>query len=247
MTLLDGGFGQLDVQEEPFPHETVCSRIRAGFGYEEPCESVLVAASWAMCARAMQDLATQRPVEGLWKEAAAAQQAQEFDRAADLYRKILAIQPDLTEAEVNLGLTLHLAGNLKDAITSFEHVLKHHPDLFAPNFLAGMDYLKLDDPAHAIPYLEQATKEKPDQVEPLIGLANANLQTGRFAEAMDEFTRATRMKTANADAWYGLGATYLSVERQIEGDLKSGSSPFRSVLLGESYLQQGQVEKHSRF
>ncbi len=191
----------------------------------------------------MQEPATRSPVEELWKEAAAAQQAQEFDRAAALYRKILVMQPDLTEAEVNLGLTLHLAGNIKDAIASFEHVLVRHPDLFVPNFLTGMDYLKLDNPASAIPYLEKATKERPDQVEPLVGLANADLQTGRFSEAMEQFTHATRVNGKDADAWYGLGATYLSIEKQIEGDLRHTSSPFRAVLLGESYLQQGQDEK----
>jgi tetratricopeptide (TPR) repeat protein len=204
---------------------------------------VVLLASWAMCSSAMQEPATRSPVEELWKEAAAAQQAQEFDRAAALYRKILVMQPDLTEAEVNLGLTLHLAGNIKDAIASFEHVLVRHPDLFVPNFLTGMDYLKLDNPASAIPYLEKATKERPDQVEPLVGLANADLQTGRFSEAMEQFTHATRVNGKDADAWYGLGATYLSIEKQIEGDLRHTSSPFRAVLLGESYLQQGQDEK----
>ena len=199
--------------------------------------------SRAMCASAIEEPAPRAPVEELWKEATAAQQAQKFDRAASLYRKILAIQPDFTEAEVNLGLMLHLAGNMKEAIASFEHVLVRHPDLFAPNFLAGMDYLKLDNPARAIPYLEKATKQKPDQVEPLVGLANADLQTGRLSEAMEQFTRATRMDGKNADAWYGLGATYLSAEKQIEGDLRHTSSPFRAVLLGESYLQQGQAEK----
>ena len=196
-----------------------------------------------MYSGAMQGPPTGASVEELWKEAAAAQQAQEYDRAAFLYRKILAKQPDLTEAEVNLGLMLHLAGNLKDAIACFEHVLVRHPDLFAPNFLTGMDYLKLDNPSRAIPYLERATKEKPDQVEPLVGLANGYLETGRFSEALDEFTRATRMNGKNADAWYGLGATYLSIEKQIEGALRHAKSSFRAVLLGESYLQQGQAEK----
>ncbi len=199
--------------------------------------------SMAMCAGAIEEPTPRAPVEELWKQAAAAQQAQEFDRAASIYRKILTIQPDFTEAEVNLGLTLHLAGNIKDAIASFEHVLARHPDLFVPNFLTGMDYLKLDNPGRAIPFLEKATNEKPEQVEPLVGLANADLQTGRFSEAMDQFTRATRMNGKNADAWYGLGATYLSIEKQIEGDLRNTSSPYRAVLLGESYLQQGQVEK----
>lgn len=192
---------------------------------------------------AIQKFSTGPSVEELWKEAAAAQQVHEYDRAASLYRKILAKQPDLTEAEVNLGLMLHLSGNLKDSIACFKHVLVRHPDLFAPNFLTGMDYLKLDNPTRAIPHLERATREKPDQVEPLVGLANSYLQTGRFSEALEQFTRATGMNGKSADAWYGLGVTYLTIEKQIEGDLRHTGSPFRTVLLGESYLQQGQVEK----
>ena len=224
-------------------HSSIERAIRLSRDLSRAVVVVVLFASWSMYSGAMQEPATAASSEELWKEAAAAQQAQDFARAAFLYRRFLAKHPDSTEAEVNLGLTLQLAGNLKDAIACFEHVLVRRPDLFAPNFLTGMDYLKLDNPARAIPYLERATKEKPDQVEPLVGLANSYLQTGRFSEAQNRFTRATEINGKNADAWYGLGATYFSIEKQIEGDLRKTSSPFRAVLLGESYLQQGQAEK----
>ncbi|HEY2469519.1 MAG TPA: tetratricopeptide repeat protein [Terracidiphilus sp.] len=199
--------------------------------------------SWPVSATRMQERATATSTEALWNQASVAQQAKEYERAASLYRQILAIQPNLTEAEVNLGLMLQLEGNLSDAIDSFQRVLLHHPDLFVPNFLAGMDYLKLDNPGRALPYLERATKEKPDQVEARVGLANSYLQLEKFSQALDQFTRATELDGKFADAWYGLGATYLSIEKQIEGDLRQASSPFRTVLLGESYLQQGQTQK----
>jgi tetratricopeptide (TPR) repeat protein len=224
-------------------HWFIQRAIRLSCDFSRAAVVVVLLGSWAMNSGAIQEPATGASIEELWNEAALAQQAQQFDRAASLYRRILAKKPDLTEAEVNLGLVLHLAGNMKDAIACFEHVLAYHPDLFAPNFLTGMDYLKLDNPARAIPYLEKANKEKPDQEESLVGLANAYLQIGRFSAALEQFTRATTANGKNADAWYGLGATYLSIEKQIEGDLRRTSSPFRAVLLGESYLQQGQAEK----
>jgi len=186
---------------------------------------------------------TEVTIEQLWGEASAAQQAQQYGRAATLYREILAKQPDLMEAEVNLGLTLHLSGDLLAAIACFEHVLIKHPDLFAPNLLTGLDYLKLDNPSLALPYLQKATEEKPDQTEARVGLANSYLQLRQYSEALQQFTRATQLNSKNATAWYGLGATYLSMEKEIEAGLRHSSSPFRAVLLGESYLQQGKTDK----
>ena len=53
---------------------------------------------------------TEASIEQLWHEASAAQQAQQFNRAATVYRKILLLQPGLMEAEVNLGLMYQLTG-----------------------------------------------------------------------------------------------------------------------------------------
>jgi tetratricopeptide (TPR) repeat protein len=206
----------------------------------------MVAAFVACCAifaGAAQPQSSAVSVDQLWGEAAAAQQAQQYGRAATLYRKILVTQPDLMEAEVNLGLMLHLSGDLQGAIASFQHVLVLHPDLFAPNFLAGIDYLKLDKPPLALPYLLKAAALKPDQAEARLGLANSYLQLRRYPEALEQFTRATELDSKNADAWSGIGATYLSMEKEIEAGIRHSSSPFRAVLLGQSYLQQGQPDK----
>lgn len=179
----------------------------------------------------------------LSKEASAAQQSQQYSHAATLYRKILLLQPDFMEAEVNLGLMLHLSGDFKAAIATFQHVLAKHGDLFAPNLLTGLDYLKLDNPSLALPYLQKATDEKPDQAEARVGLANSYLQLKRYSEALEQFTRTTQLDGKNATAWYGLGATYLSMEKEMEPGLQHSQSPYRALLLGQSYLQQGKADK----
>jgi tetratricopeptide (TPR) repeat protein len=182
-------------------------------------------------------------VEQLRRDATAAQQAQHYDQAAVLYRKILTLQPDLVEAEVNLGLMYQLTGDLRAAISCFERVLVKSPSLYPPNLLAGLDSLKLGHPEKALHYLKSAVALKPQSAEALAGLANTYLQLHRYAEAEAEFKHASELNDGkNADAWYGLGATYLSIEKQAEAKLDH-ASPFRDVLLGESYLEQGQTQR----
>src|SRR5208337_1930463 len=103
--------------------------------------------------------------------------------------------------------------------------------------------LKLDNSALALPYLQKATALKPDQTEARVGLANSYLQLRQYSEALQQFTLTTQQDGKNATAWYGLGATYLSMEKEIEAGLRHSSSPFRAVLLGVSYSQQGQTDK----
>jgi tetratricopeptide (TPR) repeat protein len=187
---------------------------------------------------------TEASIEQLWRDASAAQQAQQFSRAATLYEKILSLQPDLIEAEINLGLMHQLSGDLHAAMSCFQHALAKDQTLYAPNLLIGLDYLKLDDPGDALPYLKRATASKPHSAESLVGLANSYLQLHRYSEAEEQFKQATELQDGkNADAWYGLGATYFSMEKEAEGGLRHSSSPFRDVLLGEAYLEQGQQDK----
>lgn len=189
-------------------------------------------------------LPAQSNVEELWREASGAQQAGQYSRAAALYKKILELQPDLIEAEVNLGLMDQLTGDSHAAISSFDRALTRDKSLYAPNLMAGLDYLKLDSPGAALPYLQRAVASRPQSAEALAGLANACLQLHRFSEAEEQFRKAVKLNDGrNADAWYGLGATYLSIEKEAEGALSHASSPFRDVLLSNTYLEQGLHEK----
>jgi len=106
----------------PPPSQSLCRLLR------ELCTAIL-AVFLLSSIKAEQAPASMGSIEQMWAEASAAQQSQQYDRAADLYRKILSIQPNLTEAEVNLGIMLHLAGKPQEAVACFDHVLSKHPDL----------------------------------------------------------------------------------------------------------------------
>jgi tetratricopeptide (TPR) repeat protein len=212
-----------------------------------PLFCLLLSAVLAVCptigAGTEADEATDARVAALWRDASAAQQAQQYNHAATLYQQILTLQPGLNEAEVNLGLMYQLAGDLHAAISCFQHVLARAPELYAPNLMAGLDYLKLDNPKTAVPYLQRALAAKPNDPRARVGLANGYLQLRRYAEAQKFFSRAIELDSQNADAWYGLGATYLSIEKQDEASIARLSPPLASALLAESYLQQGRPRK----
>jgi tetratricopeptide (TPR) repeat protein len=179
----------------------------------------------------------------LWRDAAAAQQAQDYTRAETLYQQILSLEPNLLEAEVNLGLMYQVTGDLQSAIRSFKQALTKAPDLYAANLMTGLDYLKLDSPKLAFPYLERAVTAKPHESKARVGLANSYLQLRKYPEAKKNFEQAIETDAQNSDAWYGLAATYLSMEKEAEGRIAHSAPALASALLGETYLQQGRAAK----
>jgi tetratricopeptide (TPR) repeat protein len=97
--------------------------------------------------------------------------------------------------------------------------------------------------ARSFAFLKKSVALQPQSAAALVGLANAYLQLHRYAEAEAGFKQASALNDGkNADAWYGLGATYLRIEKEAEAQLVH-TSPFRDVLLGESYLEQGQLQR----
>jgi tetratricopeptide (TPR) repeat protein len=59
----------------------------------------------------------------------------------------------------------------------------------------------------------------------------------RFERANDWYERAAVLNPKNAEAWYGLGVTYLAVEREAMGELSrvGGKSSYALALFAESY------------
>lgn len=181
----------------------------------------------------------QERVEQLWNAALQAQQAQRFDDAINLYTKILTLKPGMIEAELNLGLMYQVKGDLSHALPLFQQVLKASPHLYPPNLLAGLDYLKQGMPDRALPLLDKAVTLNPRDAKAQAGFANSNLQLQRYAVAQQHFQTAVELDPKNSDGWYGLGVTYLSIEKQVDSDFRHTRNPYRTLLVAQSELQQG--------
>src|SRR2546423_3462605 len=84
-----------------------------------------------------------------------------YAQAIPLYRKALALNPGMPALRMNLGLTLFKAGQLRDALRSFEDLVNKEPRASAEaerlTTLIGLSHYGLDEYVEAIPYLKQPT------------------------------------------------------------------------------------------
>ncbi len=165
----------------------------------------------------------------------------DFRQAAANYRRILELRPDVPEARANLGLMLHLLDQYNEAIPQFEKALAMSPNLFVPNLFLGLDLVRVNRPVRAVRYLERAHQLDLRNEQAISGLAQANAAMRRFERANGWYEQALELNPKSPDAWYGLGVTYLAMERESMGELSrvGRESSYALALLAESYEEQG--------
>ena len=66
--------------------------------------------------------------------------AKRYDAAAVCYRKVLAIDPDIPEIQLNLGLAEFKSGRFRPAAELFQTVLKQDPKNMQARILLGMSF-----------------------------------------------------------------------------------------------------------
>ena len=139
----------------------------------------------------------------------------QFARAAEDFKKVLALDPTLVEAEVNLGLAYQSLLEYDLAVGNLTKALRKRPDLVGPAVIVGMDYLKLGSPEKAIPYLQQALKLDPSNADAAQALATAYLGQEDFRSAAEEFRKMAAMDADKAETWFKLGHEYLDLSARL--------------------------------
>ena len=139
----------------------------------------------------------------------------EFVRAAEEFKKVLALDPTLIEAEVNLGLAYQSLSEYDLAVRHLTKALRERPNLLGPTVIVGMDYLKLSSPQKAIPFLQSALKLDPSNREARQALASAYLGQENFRSAAEEFRRIAVLNSDKSEAWFKLGHEYLDLAARL--------------------------------
>lgn len=73
----------------------------------------------------------------LYRQAIAAHQQGRDNDAVDLIRRAMALNPDLPQADFNLGVALRNAGRFAEAIETFQSVIAKQPELAEAHFILG--------------------------------------------------------------------------------------------------------------
>src|SRR5579863_5709018 len=99
---------------------------------------------------------SQQDIETSFRAGQAALRQGDFQLAIKEFKKVLAMDPGLVEAEANLGLAYQSVLDFDLAARYLAQALHERTNLPGLNVILGMDYLKLGSPEKALPYLQHA-------------------------------------------------------------------------------------------
>ncbi len=127
--------------------------------------------------------------------------------AADAYRKILALRPDIAEAYNNLGNVLLNQGKLAEAEAAYAQALSLKPGLYQTHNSLGRVFREQGKLDQAVARYQHAIALAPGYAEAHNNLANVLKQQGKFDLALASYERALALRPDFAEALHNLGNT----------------------------------------
>jgi tetratricopeptide (TPR) repeat protein len=106
-----------------------------------------------------------------------------FDKAIDLYERVLVMEPDFVGAQINKALCLLYSERCEDARPLFEQAASMQPGNHPANYWAGEISLRLGDFAVALPFFKQAYALQTNHFETVNGYAMTLLGAEQYEEA----------------------------------------------------------------
>jgi len=172
-------------------------------------------------------------VEAFFRAGQEAMKQGQFARAAEEFKRVLALDPTLLEAEVNLGLAYQSLFEYDLAVRHLEKALRERPNLLGPTVIVGMDYLKLGSPERAVPFLQRALKLDPSNREVHRALSSCYLGQEKFRSAADELRQVAVLDSDKSEAWFKLGHEYLDLAARLA---YRGARLYRESAWGHRFL-----------
>jgi len=124
-----------------------------------------------------------------------------YKEAIPLYRKALALNPTMPGLRMNLGLALFKGGELKEAIQTFQRLLKTQPEeALRLRTLIGLAYYGLNDYSSAIPYLKDTTAIDPQNLPFRLMLAHSCLGAKQYQCVLDVYHQILLLNAESAEA-----------------------------------------------
>lgn len=131
-----------------------------------------------------------------------------FNEAENIYRKVLAAEPNHLHALMMQGIALEQLGKLPQAIKSFRKALKKEPHFADARYNLGNLYLRAEDPKKAKTCYQVVCKQAPDFAPAHNNLGLALMRLQQFKEAETCFKRALELEPGAAHVLNNLGNLY---------------------------------------
>lgn len=166
-------------------------------------------------------------------------QSGHLDLAVVEFKKVLRLDPDLIEAQVNLGLAYHLLGQYAESTTVLARAARRQPELTPANLFLGLGYLKLGLQQKAVAPLEQVMRLQPGNREARRALASCYLAGDDYRSAAREFQALFALEPEKSEAWFQLGRDYTGAASRLVGrmSLAHRRTAWGHRLAGDLYYQ----------
>lgn len=185
---------------------------------------------------------TTRSPQELLKEAETFQRAGNFDAAISDYKLILEKYPDVPQVRSDLGAAYAGAGRYEDAIAEYQRALQLAP-LPQIELNLALAYYKIGKLSLAVDHLNKARAGMPDNIRPVVLLADCDLRMGHNKEVIELLSPVEQTHADDLGMAYMLG-TALVRDGQVEKGqvivnkiLKNGDSAEARLLLGTAKFQ----------
>lgn len=153
--------------------------------------------------------------------------AKEYQLAIEQYRKSIALKPDLTLAQLNLGFVYFQLEDFPSALAPLKKAAMLDPNDDDNQFWLGVTYYKLKQYPLAMATLKEAIRLDPKSPYSHYNLGETYLYgTKDYAKAQPEYLEAVRLKPDYDLAHNQLGLAYLW-QGQFADALKSFQTAFR--------------------
>jgi len=140
----------------------------------------------------------------------------QLDAAVKSFEKALALKPDYTEVNYNLGLTFQELDQLEDAVKSYEKALAFNQDYAEAHNNLGVTLKELVQLDAAVKSYEKALALKPDYAEAHNNLGNALTDLDQLDAAVKSFEKALTLNPDYAYAHNNIGVTLKELNRLDE-------------------------------
>ena len=146
-----------------------------------------------------------------------------YNEAVPLYRRALALNPNVPGLRLNLGLALFKGGELKQAIAEFKPLLKsaplNSPEAQRLTILIGMAHYGLGQFADAVPYLKSAAAADAQNLQLRLALAHSCLWSKQYQCVLDTYHEILTLNAESAEADM-LAGEALDEQKDIPGAIQ---------------------------
>jgi tetratricopeptide (TPR) repeat protein len=183
-------------------------------------------------------------------KAAAYLQDSNYDAAVKEFRKVLAFDPQNTDAHTYLGKIYLQQGKTGDAIREFKTVVATQPTSVTARNNLGNAYLTAKQYTDSEQTFKAAARMDPLNPVADYTLGQQYLQTNRLKEAETQFLKVQKVSPKDGNVYYALGSVYNKMGKYEDAAKNLVQSlnlkkdfPSANYELGVAYTNMGQTDK----